>query len=80
MSEAWVTDGDLRLALERLADQIPGFAMPVAYGLARKDSSGLSFGHVNALGAVRPIPALVLASVCGYVIPQRSTGWARRES
>jgi hypothetical protein len=24
-------------------------------------------GHVNALGAVRPLPAVVLASVCGYV-------------
>jgi hypothetical protein len=41
--------------------------MPVAYGLARLDASGPCFGHVNAVGAVRPLPATVLASVCGYV-------------
>jgi hypothetical protein len=67
MSEAWVTDDDLRSARERFAAQIPGFVMPVAYGVARKDASELMFGHVNAPGAVRPLPAVVLASVCGYV-------------
>ncbi|MEQ7009465.1 hypothetical protein ABN028_25150 [Actinopolymorpha sp. B17G11] len=67
MSEAWVTDGELLAAQERFAAQIPGFVMPVAYGVARADASVLSFGHVNAPGAVRPLPAVVLASVCGYV-------------
>lgn len=67
MSESWVTDDDLGSARERIAAQIPGLVMPVAYGVARKDASGLTFGHVNALGAVRQLPAVVLASVCGYV-------------
>jgi hypothetical protein len=67
MSEAWVTDDDLRLAWERFASQIPGLVMPLAYGVARQDASGLTFGHVNVFGAVRPLPAVVLASLCGYV-------------
>jgi hypothetical protein len=67
MLEAWVTDGDLRSAWERFAAQVPGFVMPMAYCVARRDASGLTFGHVNAFGAVRPLPAVVLASVCGYV-------------
>jgi hypothetical protein len=62
-----VTDFDLSSAWERFAAQIPGLVMPVAYGVARKDASGLTFGHVNAPGAVRPLPAVVLATVCGYV-------------
>lgn len=67
MSEGWVTDDDLHAVREQFAAQIPGLAMPVAYGVARKDASGLTFGHVNTFGAVRPLPAVVLASVCGYV-------------
>jgi hypothetical protein len=67
MSEAWVTDSDLRSAWERFAAQIPGLVTPVAFGVARKDASKLTFGHVNAPGAVRQLPAVVLASACGYV-------------
>ncbi|GAA2757260.1 hypothetical protein [Actinopolymorpha rutila] len=67
MSEAWVTDQDLRAAYTRFADEIPGFAIPVAYGVARKDGPHLTFGHINAPGAVRPLPAVVLAGTCGYV-------------
>jgi hypothetical protein len=67
MPEAWETDDDLRAARERIAAQIPGLAMPVAYSVACKDGSKLTFGHVNRPGAVRPLPAVVLASVCGYV-------------
>jgi hypothetical protein len=67
MSEIWATDDDLRAARERIAAEIPGLAMPAAYGVARKDGSKLTFGHVNTFGAVRPLPAVVLASVCGYV-------------
>lgn len=66
MTEAWITDDDLRTARDRFAAGIPGFVMPVAYGAARRDGSELSFGHVNTVGAVRPLPAVVLASVCGY--------------
>jgi hypothetical protein len=67
MSEAWVTDDDLRAARERLAARIPGYVTPAAYTVARKDGSDLTFGHLNTFGAARPLPAVVLASVCGYV-------------
>lgn len=67
MPEAWVTEDDLRAAAGRFAAQIPGYVMPAAYGVARKDPSGLTFAHVNTFGKARPLPAAVLASVCGYV-------------
>lgn len=67
MPDAWVTDDDLRAAQERFAARVPGFVMPAAYTVARRDRSELTFGHINNLGAVRPLPAAVLASVCGYV-------------
>ena len=38
MSEAWVTDDDLRSARERFAAQIPGLVIPVAYSVARQDA------------------------------------------
>jgi hypothetical protein len=67
MPEAWPTDDDLHAARTRIAATIPGLTMPAAYGVARKDGPKLIFGHVNTFGAVRPLPAVVLASVCGYV-------------
>ena len=67
MSEAWATDDDLHSAQQRFAARIPGLVMPAAYGVARKDGARLTFGHVNPPGAVRPLPAVVLAFVCGYV-------------
>lgn len=67
MPDAWVTDDDLRAAQERFAARIPGFVMPAAYTVARRDGTALTFGHINDVGAVRPLPAAVLASVCGYV-------------
>ena len=77
--EAWVTDEDLRAACDRFAAAIPGFAMPVAYGLARLDGNEPHFGHVNAIGAVRPLPAAVLASVCGYVCSTATFGLSRMD-
>jgi hypothetical protein len=67
MTTPWVTDDDLRAAQDRFAAGIPGLVMPAAYGVARRDAAELTFGHVNAFGAVRGLPAVVLASVCGYV-------------
>ncbi|GAA4455510.1 hypothetical protein [Phytohabitans houttuyneae] len=67
MAEAWVTDGDLRAAGERYAAGIPGYAVPAAHGVARKDGDELTFAHVNPPGAARVLPAVVMASVCGYV-------------
>jgi hypothetical protein len=75
--EAWVTDEDLYSAYARFAAQIPGFVLPAAFGLARKDASGLTFGHVNPPGAVRRLPAVVLASVSGYAA---TTGVFRLDS
>src|SRR5262245_22346237 len=65
--EAWATDDLLASAVRRFADGIPGYAPPVAYGVARVDGDVVTLGHVNPLGAVRRLPAVVLASVCGYV-------------
>ena len=65
--EAWATDDLLASAVRRFADGIPGYVMPVAYGVARVDGDGVTLGHVNGLGRVRRLPAVVLASVCGYV-------------
>jgi hypothetical protein len=67
MAETWVTDADLRAAQERYAAGIPGYLAPAAHGVARADGGELTFGHVNPPGAVRPLPAVVMASLCGYV-------------
>ena len=67
MAETWATDEELRAAVERFAAGIPGYAAPAAHGVARKDGAELTFGHVNPPGAARPLPAVVMASVCGYV-------------
>lgn len=66
MTETWATDEAIRDATERLAAAIPGYRFPAAVGVARLDGDTLTFGHVNAPGAVRPLPAVVLATVSGY--------------
>ena len=65
--ERWVTDDDLAAARRRFADRIPGFEAPVAYGVARLDDGVLTFGHVNDPSSEHRLPAIVLASHCGYV-------------
>ncbi|BCB90506.1 hypothetical protein [Phytohabitans suffuscus] len=67
MAETWVSDDDLRAAGARYAAAIPGYTPPAAHGVARRDGDALTFGHVNPPGAARPLPAVVMASVCGYV-------------
>jgi hypothetical protein len=72
--EGWATDDDLRSAYARFAAGIPGFVLPAAYGVAREDRSGLTFGHVNRPGRGRcrrwysPQPA-------DTSLPRRSLGW-----
>jgi hypothetical protein len=66
MAEAWVTDDDLVAAHQRLAAAIPGYRMPAAYAAARRDGDQLVFAHINRPGEVRPLPAVVLATVAGY--------------
>ncbi|WP_232071245.1 SAM-dependent methyltransferase [Phytohabitans flavus] len=67
MAETWVTDDELREAHQRYAAGIPGYVAPAAHGVARKDGDDLTFGHINPPGAARPLPSVVMASVCGYV-------------
>lgn len=67
MTQAWVTDDDLRTARERLIAALPGYVHPAAYGTARVDGAELTFGHVNPPGGEHRLPAAVLATVCGYV-------------
>lgn len=66
MKNAWIADDDLSAAQSHYASMIPGFTMPAAYSVARIDSFGLKFGYINKLNEVRPLPATVLAYVCGY--------------
>jgi hypothetical protein len=65
-TEKWVTDEDLAAAVERFTAKIDGYVAPAAYGVARVDADQLTFGEVNAFGNTRCLPAVVLASVCGY--------------
>ena len=67
MPEALATDELLASAVERYAAGIAGFAMPAAYSVGRFDGNQLTLGHVNKVGAIRPLPAVILASVCGYI-------------
>ncbi len=67
MSEAWTTDEALKAARERFIARIPGFVMPAAYSVARKDSGYLTFGQVNPPGGRHLLPVAALALACGYV-------------
>ena len=64
--ERWVTDADLTAARQRFAQRIPGFTPPVAYSVARVDDGQLTFGHVNDATSEHRLPAVVLATFCGY--------------
>jgi len=64
--ERWGTDADLLAARQRFADRIPRFKPPVAYSVARLDDGRLTFGHVNDPTSEHRLPAVVLASYCGY--------------
>lgn len=66
ISARWATDEELAGAVRWFAAQIDGYVTPVAYAIARIDAGNVTFGHVNAVGAVRPLPAVVLAFVCGH--------------
>jgi hypothetical protein len=61
-----VTDADLLAARQRFADRIPSFKPPVAYSAARVDDGRLTFGHVNNPASIHRLPAVVLATFCGY--------------
>jgi hypothetical protein len=65
-AEQWITADEVRAAKQRLIDAMAGFKTPVAYSVARRDSEGLTFAHVNDVGGTHELPAVVLATVCGY--------------
>lgn len=65
--EQWVTGDEVRAAKNRMRAAIVGFAQPVAYSLARRDPDGLTFAHINEVGGTHELPAVCLATVCGYV-------------
>lgn len=64
--QPWVTDNDLLAARRRFAAQIRDFRPPVAYSVARLDNGQLTFGHINDPTSKHQLPAVVLASFCGY--------------
>ena len=66
MTESWTTLEDLAAARGRFAAGIPGYEPPKAFGVARVDADGLTFAHVNDVGGIHLLPAVILASVCGH--------------
>ena len=64
--DRWPTDGDIQAAKRRYVDRMPGYEPPVAYGAGRIDGDGVRFGHVNDVGGVHMLPAVILAFVCGH--------------
>lgn len=68
--EGWRTEADLVAARERFEASIPGYVAPHAYGVgvATVAPSGtvldVWYPHVNTDD--HPLPAVVMASVCGY--------------
>jgi hypothetical protein len=65
-TEQWVTTDEVLAAKQRLIDAMAGFKMPVAYSVARRDTDGFTFAHVNDVGGTHELPGVVLATVCGY--------------
>lgn len=65
MSEHWETVEEIGAARRRFEAALPGWRRPAAYGVGRSDGAdGIEFARVN--GAEHPLPAAVLATVCGY--------------
>ncbi len=62
--ERWTTRADVAAAAARFRAAIPGWQPPAAYGVGRVSGNGIVFPVVN-VGA-HGLPALVVASVCGY--------------
>jgi hypothetical protein len=65
VTEAWVTDDDLRRARERFAAAIPGWVQPALHGIVTTSADGVTRVEV-ASGLDHRLPAVVLASVLGH--------------
>ena len=77
--ERWVTAEEVLAARQRLADAIDGYEPPVAYSVARRDDDGYTWAHVNGIGGTHALPAVVLATVCGYVAGNATKELTRAE-
>jgi len=66
VTETWGTDTELQAARSRLAAGIQGYVEPAAFSVARIDGATLAYGHINKPGGIHRLPAVVLASICGY--------------
>lgn len=70
MTEAWITDDDLRRARERFSAQIDGWVQPVLHGIVTTSADGSTRVQVVS-GMDHRLPAIVLGSVIGR---RRGTG------
>jgi hypothetical protein len=59
-----VTTDDIAAALARFEEAIPGWERPAAHGVGRLDGDRVEFYTANIGG--RPLPAAVMATVCGH--------------
>ncbi|THV36998.1 hypothetical protein [Glycomyces buryatensis] len=65
MNERWETVEEIAAAREGFETALPGWQRPAAFGLGTLDEHGkLEFARVNV--GENPLPAVVLATVCGY--------------
>jgi hypothetical protein len=64
MTERWETTEEIAAANRRFAAAIPGWGAPAAYGIARLHRDRVDFARINV--GDHPLPALVLATVCGH--------------
>lgn len=65
MSERWETVEEISAARRRFEESLPGWRRPAAYGVGRPGGAdGIEFVRVN--DGEHPLPAAVLATVCGY--------------
>lgn len=65
MIERWAGVDEIARATARLEDGIPGWRRPVAYGIGWDVDGSFAFTRTSA--AADPLPAVVLATVCGHV-------------
>jgi uncharacterized protein (DUF952 family) len=63
-AEQWPTPEEIAAARQRFEAAIPGWVAPRAYGLGRLAGDRVEFVRVNV--AEHPLPAVVLATVCGH--------------
>ncbi len=66
VSERWETPEAIAAAYERFVAAIPGWRPPAAYGLGVPAGDGTEIEFVRVNVGEHPLPAVVLATVCGH--------------